>query len=120
MQGVYTKKVSVLPRAITPGSFSDRIQAVDNVTSAAMYAALQGAHLLDLKDMLVQDPRRAAPIHLESKLCTCRPRSRNTEWSHKTNECTTLIGSQSANVLRAHSRPAPCTRPAAMHHAICS
>lgn len=59
LQGVYTKKVSVLPRPITPASFSDRIQAVDNVTSAAMYAALQGAHLLDLKDMLVQDPRRA-------------------------------------------------------------
>ena len=62
LQGVYTKKVSVLPRPITPSSFSDRIQAVDNVTSAAMYAALQGAHLLDLKDMLVQDPRCACPI----------------------------------------------------------
>lgn len=68
----------MLPRAIMPASFSDRIQAVDNVTSAAMYAALQGAHLLDLKDMLVQDPRRAAlPNALPSgcNQCMCSPQS---------------------------------------------
>lgn len=57
MQGVYTKKVNVLPRPITPTFFSDRIASMDNATSAAIYHALQGAHMLDLHDMLVQDPR---------------------------------------------------------------
>ena len=59
VQGVYVKKVSVLPRPITPTYFSDRISSVDNATSAAIYHALQGAHMLDLQDMLVQDPRQA-------------------------------------------------------------
>ena len=62
-QGVYVKKVSVLPRPITPSMFSDRIQSVDNATSAAIYHALQGAHLLDLHDMLVQDPRYVCSTH---------------------------------------------------------
>lgn len=57
VQGVYVKKVSVLPRPITPTYFSDRISSMDNATSAAIYHALQGAHMLDLQDMLVQDPR---------------------------------------------------------------
>ena len=56
-QGVFTRKVSVLPRPVHATTFSDAIQGIDNGTSAAMYHALQGAHLLDLKDMLVQDPR---------------------------------------------------------------
>jgi hypothetical protein len=54
---VFVRKVSVLPRPITPTLFSQRIQSIDNGTSAAMYHALQGAHMLDLHDMLVQDPR---------------------------------------------------------------
>lgn len=60
MQGVYVRKVSVLPRPITPTFFSDRMASLDNATSAAIYHALQGAHMLDLQDMLVQDPRQAA------------------------------------------------------------
>ncbi|BDA47549.1 hypothetical protein COCOBI_10-3970 [Coccomyxa sp. Obi] len=60
-QGVYVKKVSVLPRPITPTFFSDRMASLDNATSAAIYHALQGAHMLDLQDMLVQDPRPSAP-----------------------------------------------------------
>lgn len=62
-QGVFTRKVSVLPRPIRPETFAERIQGVDNATSAGIYYALQGAHLLDLKDMLVQDPRCARAIN---------------------------------------------------------
>jgi hypothetical protein len=58
-QGVFTRKVSVLPRPIRPETFAERVPAIDNETSSGIYYALQGAHLLDLKDMLVQDPRCA-------------------------------------------------------------
>lgn len=79
MQGVYVKKVSVLPRPITPTFFSDRMASLDHATSAAIYHALQGAHMLDLQDMLVQDPRQAAALTIAGVLvllqpCSCRMR----------------------------------------------
>ena len=57
MQGVFVRQKKVMPRALTPGFFSDRIESIDNATSAAMYHALQGANLLDLHDKLLADPR---------------------------------------------------------------
>ena len=79
-QGVFTRKVSVLPRPVTPATFSDAIQSIDNGTSAAMYHALQGAHLLDLRDMLVQDPRCARREQCARPMpmgpcCTCVARN---------------------------------------------
>lgn len=68
VQGVYVKKMSVLPRPITPTFFSDRMASLDNATSAAIYHALQGAHMLDLQDMLVQDPRQAAALSFAAVL----------------------------------------------------
>ncbi len=46
-----------MPSTLTPTFFSDRISTIDNVTSAAIYHALQGANLLDLHDKLRADPR---------------------------------------------------------------
>ena len=46
-----------MPSTLTPTFFSDRISTIDNVTSAAMYHALQGANLLDLHNKLRADPR---------------------------------------------------------------
>ena len=57
LQGVFVRQKKVMPRALTPGFFSDRIESIDNATSAAMYHALQGANLLDLHDKLLADPR---------------------------------------------------------------
>ena len=58
LQGVFTKQKAVMPRPLTPSFFSDRIAGIDNVTSAAIYHALQGANLLDLHDKLLADPRQ--------------------------------------------------------------
>ena len=57
LQGVFVRQKKVMPRALTPRFFSDRIANIDNATSAAMYHALQGANLLDLHDKLLADPR---------------------------------------------------------------
>ena len=57
LQGVFVRQKKVMPRALTPGFFSDRIESIDNATGAAMYHALQGANLLDLHDKLLADPR---------------------------------------------------------------
>ena len=57
LQGVFVRQKKVMPRALTPEFFSDRIANIDNATSTAMYHALQGANLLDLHDKLLADPR---------------------------------------------------------------
>ena len=57
LQGIAVNEIAVPPRNLSATFFSDRIEDVDNVTSAAMYAALLSEGCLNSTGYLVENPR---------------------------------------------------------------
>ena len=56
-QGTQVNEIVVKPRPLNPAFFSDRIEGVDNATSAAMYNALLTEGCINSTGYLVENPR---------------------------------------------------------------
>ena len=69
LQGTQVNEIVVKPRPLSPVFFSDRIEGVDNATSAAMYNALLTEGCINSTGYLVENPRwdRLAPLGLGCK-----------------------------------------------------
>lgn len=61
LQGAWVTEKVIRPRAITPKTFMERVDGIDEGTSVAVYKALKGADILNATDFLKEDPRCLQP-----------------------------------------------------------